>query len=169
MKLGDKVMTQKSNLAEVVGTLLKQEALTFCAAESCTGGLLLSILTDVAGSSAYVLGGVVTYSNQAKQQLVNVQSETLVGYGAVSEQTAREMVIGVCDLFKADVGVSITGIAGPDGGTPEKPVGLVFVGVKVKKTVIVRKYLWQGNRAENKEHSVAAALTLIQAMITPSN
>lgn len=162
------LMKQNSNIAETVGALLKQEGLSFCAAESCTGGLLLSTLTDVAGSSAYVLGGVVTYSNEAKQQLVNVQAETLVKYGAVSEQTAHEMVVGVCDLFKADVGISVTGIAGPGGGTPEKPVGLVFVGAKVGDNVIVREYHWQGNRAENKDHSVVAALTLLQAMISPS-
>lgn len=160
-------MTQKINLADTVGLLLNQNGLTFCAAESCTGGLLLSTLTDVSGSSAYVLGGVVTYSNEAKQQLVNVQAETLIGYGAVSEQTAREMVIGVCNLFKADVGVSVTGIAGPGGGTPDKPVGLVYVGVKVAGNVLVREYHWQGNRAENKHHSVVAALTLVQAMINP--
>ncbi len=159
-------MKQNTNLAETVGELLKKEGLTFCAAESCTGGLLLSTLTDVAGSSAYVLGGVVTYSNEAKQQLVNVQAETLLRYGAVSEQTAHEMVVGVCDLFKADVGISVTGIAGPGGGTPEKPVGLVYVGCKVGDNSIVRKYLWQGNRAENKDHSVIAALQLVQAMIT---
>lgn len=160
-------MKQYSNLAETVGELLKKESLTFCAAESCTGGLLLSTLTDVAGSSAYVLGGVVTYSNEAKQQLVNVKTETLIQYGAVSEQTAHEMVVGVCDLFKADVGISVTGIAGPGGRTPEKPVGLVYVGCKVGNSTIVRKYLWQGNRAENKDHSVIAALTLVQAMISP--
>lgn len=158
-------MTQKSNLAQTVGDMLKKEGLSFCAAESCTGGLLLSTLTDVSGSSAYVLGGVVTYSNEAKEQLVNVQAETLLTYGAVSKQTAREMVIGVCNLFKADVGVSVTGIAGPGGGTAEKPVGLVYVGVKVADNVLVREYNWQGNREENKDHSVVAALTLVQAMI----
>ncbi|GAB5493852.1 MAG: hypothetical protein Phog2KO_40670 [Phototrophicaceae bacterium] len=158
-------MTQKTNLAQTVGDMLKKEGLSFCAAESCTGGLLLSTLTDVSGSSAYVLGGVVTYSNEAKEQLVNVQAETLLTYGAVSKQTAREMVIGVCNLFKADVGVSITGIAGPGGGTAEKPVGLVYVGVKMADNVLVREYNWQGNREENKDHSVVAALTLVQAMI----
>lgn len=158
-------MKQNSNLAVKVGNRLKSSGLSFCAAESCTGGLLLSTLTDVPGSSAYVLGGAVTYSNEIKQQLVNVQEATLIAHGAVSAETAREMVIGVCDLLKADCGVSITGIAGPGGGAPEKPVGLVFVGVKVHDDVIVRRFQWDGNRAENKAYSVTAALELLAEMI----
>ena len=159
-------MTQNSNLALKVGEMLKVAGLTFCAAESCTGGLLLSTMTDVPGSSAYVSGGVVTYSNEIKQQLVNVKEATLIQYGAVSAETAREMVIGVCDLFKAGCGISITGIAGPGGGTPEKPVGLVFIGVKVRDEVLVQRYLWDGNRAENKAFSVEAALALLGEMIS---
>lgn len=158
-------MKQNTNLAEVVGEMLKINNLSFCAAESCTGGLLLSTLTDVSGSSAYVLGGVVTYSNEVKQRLVKVQEATLIEHGAVSENTAREMVIGVCELFGADVGISVTGIAGPGGGTVEKPVGLVFVGAKVRESVMVKRYLWDGNRAENKVHSVDAALALLIEML----
>lgn len=158
-------MEQNTNLAQLVGTLLKQSNLTICAAESCTGGLLMSTLTDVSGSSAYVLGGVVTYSNQAKQQLVKVREETLIAHGAVSEQTAREMVIGVCELFGADIGLSITGIAGPSGGTTEKPVGLVYVGAKLHDTITVERYIWNGNRAQNKLYSVEAALDIVKTMI----
>lgn len=158
-------MKQKSNLAQAVGEQLKKQQLTFCAAESCTGGLLLSTLTDISGSSAYVLGGVVTYSNDVKQQLVNVQAATLIAHGAVSSQTAREMVIGVCDLLSADVGVSITGIAGPGGGTPEKPVGLVYIGVKVNDVIDVRQYNWEGNRTQNKIDSVTAALEMLNEML----
>ncbi|QPC82575.1 CinA family protein [Phototrophicus methaneseepsis] len=162
-------MTQNSNslmdLAEGVGQSLLKNKLTVCAAESCTGGLLLSYLTDVPGSSAYVLGGAVTYSNEAKMKLVNVQESTLIAYGAVSEPTAHEMAVGVRALFGADIGVSITGIAGPGGGTPEKPVGLVYVGVSWVNNVQIREYRWESDRAGNKLHSVQAALEGIQAAI----
>ena len=153
------------NIAEKVATQLFKHHYTLATAESCTGGLLLSTMTDVPGSSAYVSGGVVTYSNEAKQQLVKVQEQTLIEFGAVSEQTAREMVIGVCELFHADTGISITGIAGPGGGTAEKPVGLVYIGMKVGDSVTVQRFLWQGNRAENKAHSVRAALEMLRAAI----
>ncbi|MEO1289699.1 MAG: nicotinamide-nucleotide amidohydrolase family protein, partial [Chloroflexota bacterium] len=125
-------MKLQTKLAHTVGDLLKAERLTISAAESCTGGLLLSTLTDISGSSAYVVGGVITYSNEAKQQLVNVQEATLIEHGAVSEATAHEMVVGVCQLFDTDLGISITGIAGPGGGTPEKPVGLVYIAIPNK-------------------------------------
>lgn len=150
---------------ERLGAALKASGMSFVAAESCTGGLLLSTLTDVSGSSAYVLGGVVTYSNEAKMQLVKVQEATLIAHGAVSEQTAGEMARGVRDLLKADIGVSITGIAGPNGGTAEKPVGLVYIGLATEKGVVVRRYLWDGNRTENKEHSVDAAINLVLEVV----
>ncbi|MGJ3239330.1 MAG: CinA family protein [Anaerolineae bacterium] len=159
------MMQQNTNSVRSIGELLKARAYHFCAAESCTGGLLLSTVTDVPGSSAYVLGGVVTYSNDAKQQLVNVQTQTLLDYGAVSEQTALEMVRGVCALFGAEVGVSVTGIAGPGGGTPEKPVGLVYIGVQVVQDVRVERFLWRGNRTQNKVDSVNAAFTLLREML----
>lgn len=161
-------MTQNSNLAEVLGELLKTRALTISAAESCTGGLLLSTLTDVAGSSAYVLGGVVTYSNEAKQKLVNVQEQTLINYGAVSDPTAREMAVGVRNLLGTDIGVSVTGIAGPGGGTAEKPVGLVFIGVASAEGVEARRFQWGGNRTQNKALSVEAALNFAREIILSS-
>ena len=151
--------------AEHLGELLKKHNLTISAAESCTGGLFLSALTDVSGSSAYVLGGVVTYSYESKQQLIKVQEATLLQYGAVSEQTAREMVIGVRDLFQTDMAVSITGIAGPGGGMPEKPVGLVYIGVANNESIHVEKYVWSGNRVENKQQSVAQAIQNVVVMI----
>ncbi|MCA9884605.1 MAG: CinA family protein [Anaerolineae bacterium] len=163
-------MTQNPNdlleMAQKVGDRLREAGLTVCAAESCTGGLLMSTLTDVPGSSAYALGGVVSYSNEAKMQLVNVQEATLIAYGAVSEPTAREMALGVQALFGADIGVSITGIAGPGGGTPEKPVGLVYVGCAWgAQNVNVVEYRWESDRAGNKHHSVIAALEAISAAI----
>ena len=158
-------MTQNENLAVEVGNLLKKHRLTFCAAESCTGGLLLSTLTDISGSSEYVLGGVVAYSYEAKQHLIHVQETTLLQYGAVSEQTAREMVLGVRDVFKADVAVSITGIAGPGGGMPEKPVGLTYIGVATINTLQIGRFIWNGNRVENKQQSVAQALRMVAEIL----
>src|SRR5215207_4159221 len=107
-----------------VGELLNARGWTVCAAESCTGGLVMHRLTNIPGSSKYVLGGIVSYSNEAKQKLLCVHESTLIAHGAVSEETAAEMVQGVRAVFDADVAVSITGIAGPGGGTAEKPVGL---------------------------------------------
>ena len=154
-------MTQNTNLAEKLGLLLKQHHLTITAAESCTGGLFLSTLTDISGSSAYVIGGVVTYSNEAKQKLINVQESTLIAYGAVSEQTAKEMATGVKALFETDYAVSITGIAGPGGGTAEKPVGLVYIGIATPNDVQAHRYVWGGTRIENKQSSVEEAINLL--------
>jgi nicotinamide-nucleotide amidase len=148
-------------LAERLGHALKARNWTICAAESCTGGLVLSSLTDISGSSAYVLGGIVTYSNEAKMQFVGVKESTLQAYGAVSEQTALEMALGVQEAFKASVAISVTGIAGPGGGSAEKPVGLVYIGVALNNEVHVRRYLWRGNRLENKALSAEAALTYV--------
>ncbi len=142
-----------------VGAFLKARGWTICAAESCTGGLVMHRLTNVAGSSEYVLGGVVSYSNEAKQKLIGVRAETLAAYGAVSEQTAREMVLGVRNLFDAEIAVSITGIAGPGGGTSDKPVGLTYIGlVRRGEEAQVRRHVWQEDRIANKEASAEAAL-----------
>jgi PncC family amidohydrolase len=162
-------MTAKINPAQILGELLKTQGLSICAAESCTGGLLLSTLTDVSGSSAYVLGGVVTYSNEVKQQLVNVQEQTLIEYGAVSAPTAREMAEGVRKLLGADVGISVTGIAGPSGGTAEKPVGLVFIGLATAEGVSARRFQWGGNRSQNKALSVEAALNFAYEILLKQN
>lgn len=158
-------MHQNINPAQSLGELLKMHGLSICAAESCTGGLLLSTLTDVSGSSAYVLGGVVTYSNEVKQQLVNVQEQTLIDYGAVSAETAYEMAQGVRKLLGADIGVSVTGIAGPSGGTAEKPVGLVYIGVATAQGTQTRRYQWGGNRSQNKDLSVEAALNFVREIL----
>ena len=152
-------------LAERVGEALKARNWTICAAESCTGGLVLSNLTDISGSSAYVLGGVVTYSNEAKMQFVGVQESTLAAHGAVSEETAREMALGVQKAFGATVAISVTGIAGPGGGSFEKPVGLVYVGAVVESELKVLRFVWQGNRLENKALSTVAALKLVLEMM----
>ena len=159
-------MTNYLALSQQVGDLLGQQGLTICTAESCTGGLILSHLTDISGSSAYVMGGIVTYSNEAKMQRVNVQEQTLIQYGAVSEPTAREMAVGVRQVFDTDYALSVTGIAGPGGGTAEKPVGLTFIGLARRDGMVaVQRHVWDGNRIENKQFSAYAALTLLLTVI----
>lgn len=159
-------MQSNRDLATHCGQHLTSLGLTFGAAESCTGGLLLSTLTDVSGSSRYVMGGLVTYSNELKEQLTSVQRETLVQYGAVSEETAREMAVGARQRLGVDVAISITGIAGPRGGTPEKPVGLVYIAYAGPgDVVIVEEHRWDGDRATNKAYSVAAALQLVMRQL----
>jgi len=145
-----------------VGAALLGTGQTVCAAESCTGGLILHRLTNIAGSSAYVLGGVVSYSNEAKQKLLNVREETLIAQGAVSEQTAGEMASGARALLGADFALSVTGIAGPGGGTDDKPVGLTFIGLAgPDNLLIVRRHVWDGDREGNKSDSADAALRLL--------
>ncbi len=149
-------------LSQQVGAALSGRGLTVCAAESCTGGLILSTLTDVAGSSAYVEGGLVTYSDDAKMRMLGVHEETLIAHGAVSEATAGEMAKGVRRIFETDYAVSVTGIAGPGGGSDEKPVGLTFIGLAgFGDLLIVKRYLWDGERIANKVASVEAALKLL--------
>ncbi len=157
---------EDTRLEALIGDVLKAKGWTICTAESCTGGLIAHRLTNIAGSSAYMLGGVVTYSYEAKMQLIGVPEATLNAYGAVSEPTARAMVEGVRALFNADIAISVTGIAGPGGGTAEKPVGLVYIGLAVRdrETQIVH-YVWDGDRESNKARSADAALRMIYDVI----
>jgi len=133
-------------MEEVVGRLLRERGLTVALAESCTGGLVAHRLTNVPGSSAYFRGGVVAYANTAKEGLLGVRAETLAAHHAVSEKTAAEMAAGARRAFGADVGVSTTGIAGPDGGTPEKPVGTVCFGLASEAGIVTRRYQLWGTR-----------------------
>lgn len=149
-------------LEEQVGARLLALGRTIATAESCTGGLIASLLTDVPGSSAYLLGGVVAYSNAMKLQLLGVQAATLESYGAVSEPTAREMALGARHLLGVDYALSVTGIAGPGGGTAEKPVGLTYIGLAGPgDEVLVRRYVWSGDRIANKQASAEAAFRLV--------
>lgn len=148
------------------GRLLAAEKLTIACAESCTGGLLTSRLTDVAGSSAYVKGSIVSYSNEIKERLVGVRSDTLAGYGAVSEQTAGEMAEGIRRVIEADIGVGVTGIAGPDGGTPQKPVGLVYIAVAGAQGTVIRENRFKGTRGEIKLQTTETALEMIKNYIS---
>jgi nicotinamide-nucleotide amidase len=144
-----------------VGQALKARGWTLAVGESCTGGLLSHRLTQVPGSSQYFLGGVVAYSNSAKQALLGVDELTLTEHGAVSEETAKEMARGARSAFLVHVGVSVTGIAGPDGGTPDKPVGLTYVGVVTPTGERVERFEWSGDREANKQASAEAALGLL--------
>ena len=153
-------MTEK--LEEVVGRLLTQEKLTVALAESCTGGLIGHRLTNGPGSSTYLLGGVVAYSYDAKERLLGVQHNTLYEFGAVSAETAVEMARGARKALGADIGVSVTGIAGPGGGLPDKPVGLVYVALSARDAERVEHYEWNGDREENKAESAEAALQMLR-------
>ena len=149
-------------LSRRVGAALIEKGAWVCAAESCTGGLVLSALTDCAGSSAYVQGGIVTYSNDAKMNFLKVREATLIEHGAVSEATAAEMARGALAIFSVDYALSVTGIAGPGGGTADKPVGLTFIGLAGPGDLLrVERRVWAGDRVENKVSSVAAALQLL--------
>ena len=150
------------------GQILRTAGLTIACAESCTGGLLTSTLTDVSGSSSYVMGSVVSYSNDVKARILHVPVETLSAHGAVSEQTARAMAEGVRALMQTDLGVGITGIAGPDGGSAEKPVGLVYIAVSNQAKTVVQKNYFHGTRLENKQSAVDKALAMIRDMLRSS-
>jgi PncC family amidohydrolase len=148
-------------LEVLVGELLSSRRLRLAVAESCTGGLIGHLLTNVAGSSRYYMGGVIAYANEAKVRLLGVSWETLEKYGAVSSETVIEMARGVRVTLAADIGISVSGIAGPGGGTPEKPVGTVWVGLSSPMQEYSRHYLWSGDRLAIKEQSAQAALTLL--------
>jgi PncC family amidohydrolase len=154
-------MEDKAPLEKIVGESLRERGLTIATAESCTGGLLSHRITNIPGSSDYFLGGVVAYSYDAKEHILRVRHNTLYGFGAVSKEAAVEMARGVRHLFDSDIGIGITGIAGPGGGTPEKPVGLVYISLSVKGHTWYREHRWKGSRIENKEQSADAALRMI--------
>ena len=146
-------------LAKKVGVALKARKLTLATAESCTGGGVAEAITRIAGSSEWFECGFVTYSNRAKQELLNVKPATLKKYGAVSEQVAAEMVIGCLRHSGADITLVVTGIAGPSGGTPTKPVGTVcFAWAEKKGKKILKTLYFQGSRKEIREQSVFCAL-----------
>ena len=152
----------KLSLEEEVVNLLAKRHLTVSTAESCTGGLLSGRIINVAGASDVINIGFVTYSNEAKMEYLGVRKETLDLYGAVSEQTAREMVAGLVRKTGSDAALSTTGIAGPDGGTPEKPVGLVYIGCNVCGRITVEECRFDGDRMQVRQQSVTEALTLLR-------
>jgi PncC family amidohydrolase len=155
----------EEQLENTVGELLQLQGLTLSLAESCTGGLLGHRLTNVPGSSDYFVGGVVAYSYSAKERVLDVHHDTLYDHGAVSEQTALEMARGARRLFGSDVALSVTGIAGPGGGMPGKPVGLVYIALSARDQEACHRFVWEGDREANKAHSAQAALELLVAYL----
>ena len=155
--------------ARKVGEALRARRLTVATAESCTGGLVGHLITNVPGSSDYYKGGVVAYANEVKEQLLQVARRTVEEKGAVSAECAEEMARGVRALLDTDIGLATTGIAGPTGGTPEKPVGLVYIALATREYVYYEKHIFPRDREGNKREAADAALKmLLQYLATVS-
>lgn len=152
-------------LEQVVGALLLQRSQTIATAESCTGGTIAQRITSVAGSSGWFKGSVVAYANQVKQQVLGVSEESLTVHGAVSEEVVRQMAKGVRNLLTTDWAVSVSGIAGPDGGTPEKPVGTVWIAVAGPHDTVATKFQFGDNRERNIIRASVAALNMIRQQL----
>lgn len=152
----------EETLERVLGYLLYLKKFTLAIAESCTGGLVSHLITNVPGSSSYFKGGIIAYSNDIKVNLLSVSEKTIERAGAVSKEVAEEMAIGVKNVIKADLGLSITGIAGPSGGTEKKPVGLVYIGLSRNTETIVKDFLFSKERHKIKEQSAYYAMDLVR-------
>jgi PncC family amidohydrolase len=152
-------------LEVTVGRLLLQHHLTLATAESCTGGLIGHRLTNVPGSSEYFLGGIIAYANAIKERVLGVSQQTLETYGAVSAETAIEMARGARRLLHTDVAISVTGIAGPGGGTADKPIGLTYIALAAAHDERVERFVWDQDREGNKWESSEAALRMIQNFV----
>ncbi len=161
-------MTHES-LEVIIGQLLLHQHLTLATAESCTGGLIGHRLTEVPGSSEYFLGGIIAYSNEIKEHVLGVSHATLETYGAVSAETAIEMARGARRVLGADIAVSVTGIAGPGGGTAAKPIGLTYLALVTANAERVEKFVWNRDRTGNKWESSEAALRMIQDYLASSD
>ncbi len=165
-RLGNVIYAEDNiEMEEVVGKILKEKGLTISTAESSTGGLIVSRLVNVPGASSYVMAGIVSYSNQAKMSILGVKKETLETFGAVSEEVARQMVEGTKKLNGTDIALSDTGIAGPTGGTPEKPVGLHYVGYSDSKKTEVHRVIFKGERNDVRLYISQYALNLVRLHI----
>ncbi|HUV56188.1 MAG TPA: CinA family protein [Dehalococcoidales bacterium] len=150
------------SLAEEIGSLLRQKRLTLGAVESATGGLISHLITDIPGSSDYYKGSVTAYSNETKIKVVGVKEETIKKYGAVSHQVAEEMAQGGIKILAVDICIADTGIAGPTGDTPEKPLGLFYLGLSHKAGTYSRQHNFQGSREQNKQSAAEATLTWLK-------
>ncbi|HCO38511.1 MAG TPA: CinA family protein, partial [Aquificaceae bacterium] len=152
----------REEMEEVVGRLLKERGLKLATAESCTGGLLSARIVNVPGSSAYFVGGFVVYANELKTRLLSVEEEAIKRYGAVSEEVCRQMAVGALEETDADISLAITGISGPEGGTVDKPVGLTYIGLATDREVIVKRFLFNGGRNENRFLATQWALEMLR-------
>ena len=163
-RFGEAIYTidEQEELEENIVKLLKERKMTVTTAESCTGGKLAGRLLNAPGASEVFNEGYITYANAAKEKLIGVKHETLEKFGAVSSQTAEEMALGAAKAAESDASLSVTGIAGPGGGTKEKPVGLVYIGCCVNGHVTTREYHFTGNREKNRDYAVVRALTLLR-------
>lgn len=162
-RLGDIVYAEgETTLSQVVGTMLEERGLTIAVAESCTGGLMANIITDVPGSSAYFERGVVAYSNRSKTELLGVAEKTIEAHGSVSSQTAISMAEGIKKISGASVGVAITGIAGPGGATPAKPVGTVYIAIATPKATKAHEYHFGRDRLSFKQVVAWTALDIVR-------
>lgn len=161
--LGDSIYgINRDSMEKIVGCLLSNHSLTLAVAESCTGGLICSRLTDTPGSSDYLLGGIVSYSNSLKEKYLGVQEALLESHGAVSREVAEAMAVGVRERSSADIGLAVTGIAGPGGGTDAKPVGTVYIAIATAEENWVSKFQFAGNRRQVREHSAQSGLDLVR-------
>ncbi len=152
-------------IEEIIGNILRERHLTIATAESCTGGLIANLITNIPGSSEYFLRGYITYANNAKTELLGVPEKSLATHGAVSEEAAVQMALGARRQTNSDIAIATTGIAGPDGGSDEKPVGLLWVGYSDSEQTYARKYLFGGERLINKERFANAALDLLRRQL----
>lgn len=157
--------TENISLAEAVGRILTEKQKTLAVAESCTGGLVQHKITDIPGSSAYFMGGFITYSNAAKMKYLDVSAESLENHGAVSKQVASEMATGLRKNIGVDYAIATTGIAGPGGATPTKPVGLMYAGLATAEKTVVKKFLLGNDRQINKERGALSALEMLRRML----
>jgi nicotinamide-nucleotide amidase len=152
-------------LEKNIGDLLLERKMTVGAAESCTGGYLSHLITSVSGSSAYFKGSIISYSNEIKGSILHVKPETINQFGAVSEETITEMIAGALNVLNVDVAMAVSGVAGPAGGTPEKPVGTVFIGVGTKEKIIVKKLSFTNHRDRNIQLSAVIALVMLRKFL----
>lgn len=150
-----------NSIEKKIGELLRKRELKLAVAESCTGGLVSDRITDVAGSSDYFIGGIIAYAYEAKVKLLGVSWETLTAHGAVSREVVLEMARGVRKALQADLGVSVSGIAGPGGETDEKPVGTTWIGLSTPNGEWARTFCWEGDRKNNKASSAQAVLEMV--------
>lgn len=146
---------------QTLADLLRTKKYMVGTAESCTGGLIATMMTEVCGSSCWFKGAVVAYSNDIKMSVLHVPAETLVAHGAVSEETALAMVSGVKNVLDIDIAVAVTGIAGPTGGTPEKPLGTVWIGYAVGNKIFAQHHVFKGNRTDVRNQTASAAITTL--------
>jgi nicotinamide-nucleotide amidase len=152
----------EESLEYIVYQLLKKKNKTISIAESCTGGMISGRLTNVSGVSSVFMNSIVTYSNEAKMKLINVREDTLIKHGAVSAETAKEMAQGIMEVSGTDIGISVTGIAGPDGGTADKPVGLFYIGIAIGDIVEAHRFFYPGSRERIRNNAVIKALDILR-------